>query len=458
MAPENLEYLDESGINRTAANVLTKIAELKAQIDEELISLSGVYPNMTAGTLVGADETSQWAQRTSACNGGVIVRSVQGATDVQGGALVPVHIAGIATTDANGNALDSIDWQAQTLRAAGSVADMLYSDHVETRVGVVDLGTLTWVAYKASTYPNLWYANIPERANLSATTSNDTPWNGYPKNTLSYRSSWKGLRDNDKSWTIYPVNSSYPKRIWINDSDYAGLTGAQVASALSGKIAFFELATPTTQPISPALPMTYRVQAGGSESIIVPSGETSAAPIITTANPSDIGSIIANGAVTTPKIANGAITGDKLASNAVTGTKIAENTVSGNKIAEGTIQETNLSQGFLNSLVYSNPLATAGSTYITPYFRAASVAAAQALTLIGIPTSQLIPNEISMETPILQDIRFRLVWLNDAELDSGNVFYSANTGTGVVTLFAIGRTSKCTGVMGVDTSWTVTSI
>lgn len=448
MATENLEYLDEFGLNRTAGNVLAKIAEAKAQIEEELISLCGVYPDMTAGSLVGPDATAQWSTRDSACNGGVIVRSVQGATDMQGGELVPVNIAGIATTDANGNALDSIEWQEQTLRAAGSIADVLTADALVTRIGVVDLGTLTWVAYNASTYPNLWYANIPERANTSSTTSANTNWEGYPKNALSYRSTWNGIRDNDKSWTIYPVNSSSPKRLWINDSDYAGLTPAQVASALSGKIAFFELATPTTTPISPALPMSYKVQASGSESIIVPDGEVSAAPIITSANPSDIGSIIADGSVTAPKIANGAVTGDKIANGTVTGDKIAENTIS----------ETRLSQGFLNSLVYSNDLAIAGSTYFNPIFQAASVAAAQVLELMGITTTQILPSEISIRTPILQDIRFRLVWLNGAELDSGNVFYSANTDTGVVTLFAIGRTSKCTGVMGVDASWTVTSI
>ena len=50
-----------------------------------------------------------------------------------------------------------------------------------------------------------------------------------------------------------------------------------------GTTTYYPLATPTTTPISPALPMTYRVQAGGSESIIVPTGEISAAPILTVA-------------------------------------------------------------------------------------------------------------------------------------------------------------------------------
>ena len=116
--------------------------------------------------------------------------------------LKPVQIAGIATTDAQGGELDAIEWPTQTLRAAGSVADMLYSDHVDVKVG--------------------------ERAYQSGDESDAT------------------LRT-DGTTTYYP------------------------------------LATPTTTPISPALPMTYRVQAGGSESIIVPTGEISAAPILTVA-------------------------------------------------------------------------------------------------------------------------------------------------------------------------------
>ena len=116
--------------------------------------------------------------------------------------LKPIRIAGIRSTDAQGNELDAIEWPTQTLRAAGSVADMLYSDHVDVKVG--------------------------ERAYQSGDESDAT------------------LRT-DGTTTYYP------------------------------------LATPTTTPISPALPMTYKVQADGSESIIVPDGDISAAPLITLA-------------------------------------------------------------------------------------------------------------------------------------------------------------------------------
>ena len=52
---------------------------------------------------------------------------------------------------------------------------------------------------------------------------------------------------------------------------------------MSGVLLYYELETPTMQPISPALPMSYKVEQGGTESIIVPEGEISAAPLITLA-------------------------------------------------------------------------------------------------------------------------------------------------------------------------------
>lgn len=122
--------------------------------------------------------------------------------------LKPVQIAGIRSTDAQGGELDAIEWTAQTLRAAGSVADMLYSDHVDIKVG--------------------------ERTYQSGDESDSTVCT-------------------DGTTTYYP------------------------------------LATPTTTPISPALPMTYKVERGGSESIIVPAGEVSAAPVLTVAEPVNAG-------------------------------------------------------------------------------------------------------------------------------------------------------------------------
>lgn len=167
--------------------------------------------------------------------------------------------------------VDAIEWTAQTLRAAGSVADMLYSDHVDVRVGVVNLGTLTW-AYQ-SNWP-AWYSpyldinaavpatNVPcnaSHAELPAISQSNATWSGYTGTGIA-------ISANPQDATKYRI-------IVKNGSDSVQPSG----------LMFYELATPTTQPISTTLPMTYKVQAGGSESVIVPDGEVSAAPVLTVA-------------------------------------------------------------------------------------------------------------------------------------------------------------------------------
>lgn len=352
------QALDPTGLNETAEQVRAIVQAAKSEIDAELDNLDyaqpdGIYPEMTVGAVIGADETEQWATRESTGSGQAIVRSVQGAavsfnqlvnvgdstrenngvtyvtmngvmiangtatggtssasnisanvesghkylfrslceagssstfqafiqpgsqiaertfdfgdgafvTAIGSGAITilplyitvgttvnnlkcipqifdltamfgsgneptdltqfkqmyphqyypygtptlkPVQIAGIASTDAQGGELDAIEWEAQTLRAAGSVCDELTSDELVTRVGV-----------------------------------------------RTYQSG--------------------------DESDATVRT--------DGTTTYYPLATPTTTPISPALPMTYRVEQGGTESIIVPDGEISAAPIITIAEP-----------------------------------------------------------------------------------------------------------------------------------------------------------------------------
>jgi hypothetical protein len=70
---------------------------------------------------------------------------------------------------------------------------------------------------------------------------------------------------------------------WLCARDNSYTTAADFKAAMSGVLLYYELATPTTTPISPALPMSYRIEQGGTESIVVPEGEISAAPVITVA-------------------------------------------------------------------------------------------------------------------------------------------------------------------------------
>ena len=192
--------------------------------------------------------------------------------------LKPIRIAGIRSTDAQGGELDSVEWEAFTLRGAGSVADMLYADHVDVNVGVVDLGTLKWNSYSAGSpvvnYPNVRYALLPSSAT------------GFTSATLAQAANVNVVLQNETATLLAYQQTSILldyQRIYISSTDLTGKTAAQVKEYMAGIVIYYALPTPTTTPISPALPMTYKVQAGGSESIIVPDGEVSATPVLTMA-------------------------------------------------------------------------------------------------------------------------------------------------------------------------------
>ena len=418
--PTNIDkYLDPTGLDETVLNIRQIAEGLEADMqDLPYARPDGLYPDMTVGAVIGADETAQWATRESTGTGSAIVRSVQGAavawnqlarqldvtesakgttckwqpdgtavingtvdssgaayqlgvanvqghkylvkgtssgvgsayfgvgfgSDINGTGVIatssssaltvyysifftsasvgttlqdftlrpqifdltamfgsgnepqsvaefeamypeayypysaptlkPVQIAGIASTDAQGGELDAIEWTAQTLRAAGSVADMLYADHVDVKVGAVDLGMLTWVKNANYGYYTADISTLIKRPADVNTVSNIFVVGHTP-------ASWNTLNAGGTSTdnvAVYPFGGEV-----AFSSDAA--TAADFKAAMNGVLLYYELATPTTTPISPALPMSYQVQQGGSESIIVPDGEVSAAPVLTVAEP-----------------------------------------------------------------------------------------------------------------------------------------------------------------------------
>ena len=169
--------------------------------------------------------------------------------------------------------VDAIEWTTQTLRAAGSVADMLYRDHVDVKVGAVDLGTLTWTKNANYGYYTAGVASLIKRPANVYTTPNI-------RVAGHTTSSWDTLNAGGTATdrvAVYPFGGEV-----AFSSDAA--TAADFKAAMDGVWLFYELAETTTQVISPTLPMTYRVEQGGSESIIVPSGEVSATPVLNVAD------------------------------------------------------------------------------------------------------------------------------------------------------------------------------
>ena len=273
------QALDLTGLGETAEQVRAMVQEAKSEIEAELDSLDyaqpdGIYPDMTVGAVIGPDTTAQWSTRESTGTGIATVRSVQGAAEVQNGELVPVQIAGIQSTDANGDALDSVEWPTFTLRGAGAIGDMLYSDHVETRVGVVDLGALTWIKGNALTDEtgNVFYAVLK----TAPVVLRDIPLVQCAELTpVAYSNPYEAITKGD-------VFVSGDFVVVGGDS---ALNASQFKTSMDGILLWYQLFTSTTTPVDPTLPMTYHTEQGGAESIIVPEVQISAAPILTIADP-----------------------------------------------------------------------------------------------------------------------------------------------------------------------------
>lgn len=285
-----------ASVERVTDGALVTVTDSSGTTTAMLHDATGIAS--AADALMVDPSESAWSRRTSTGSGMARVESVQGATKVQDGKLVPVQIAGIASTDAQGGELDSVEWPTQTLRAAGSVRDELTAGELVTRVGVVDLGTLNWGVDTSLTYP-IFRTSGPSGM-LVATTAGQRYIECAGLNTLSSNTrGWLGNSSPDKCiCQVYGQGTSF--RIGARDSSYTD--PADFKAAMSGVMLHYAIATPTTTLISPALPMTYRIEQGGAESIIVPDGEISAAPVITVADGESAADVVMNAlaAIATP--------------------------------------------------------------------------------------------------------------------------------------------------------------
>ena len=230
-----------------------------------------------ADALMGDPSESTWATRTSTGSGMARVESVQGATEVQDGELVPVRIAGIRSTDAQGGELDGVEWETFTLRAAGSVRDELTAGELVTRVGVVVVDGVNVKAYGTSQASGHTHGLIDMGAG--------TMVNNISQLLISCDK--LPAMNSHQEWTAtLGICVGSDRFIRFVTPDIAEATSAADLNAWLQQnplTCFYAIATPTTTPISPALPMSYRIEQGGTESIVVPDGEISAAPVLTVA-------------------------------------------------------------------------------------------------------------------------------------------------------------------------------
>lgn len=142
------------------------------------------------------------------------------------------------------------------LFAVGSAADEFEAvAGVTTRkIGVVDLGTLSWGSYYA--------ADSSHPYGYCIGTCPGKKYGYFNLVVAGYDTYTNGLFSTDKHLSGYgSVQDVNATRLYLADSSLIGKNGTEIATALSGKLLYFELATPTT---SASTPTQISLQAGNN--------------------------------------------------------------------------------------------------------------------------------------------------------------------------------------------------
>lgn len=135
------------------------------------------------------------------------------------------------------------------MKQAGDVYDELTPSKAITRIGAVDLGSLTWV------YSNGRF--------LTDSVSNKA--NGITNLKCAiYETSPSGGASGMADKTI--KGQSDNARILVHDSAYTDVTTFK--NSVQGQYLYYELATPTETDISPELDLTFNIDVGGTEELL----------------------------------------------------------------------------------------------------------------------------------------------------------------------------------------------
>ena len=98
---------------------------------------------------------------------------------------------------------------------------------------------------------------------------------------------------------------------------------------------------------------------------------------------------------------------------------------------------------------------------LTPIFCATDATAQAVLQqAFGASADVVVPSDITSTPLLLQKLEPRtwFAWMNGAEMEFARLSVSVNTSNSAITMYLRGRTSIATGIMGVDSSWTVTPL
>jgi hypothetical protein len=142
---------------------------------------------------------------------------------------------------------------------------------------------------------------------------------------------------------------------------------------------------------------------------------------------------LADNSVTTAKLRYQAVTTDKLAASAVTEWELADDAVTFHKIANDAVKT-----------IRSIGLVAANSQ------------TDQALTALGFPHTTRTPAGMAEASEYINGA-LRLCWISGTTLEVAPIAFFGNLQTQAVTLYAKGNGSTALGILGFDTSWTITA-
>jgi len=97
----------------------------------------------------------------------------------------------------------------------------------------------------------------------------------------------------------------------------------------------------------------------------------------------------------------------------------------------------------------------------TPTFCATDATSKAVLAqAFGVDADIVVPSDLTTIPALLYKLEPRtwFAWMNGTEMEFARMSVSVNTSNSAITLYLRGRTSIATGVMGVDSSWTVTPL
>lgn len=153
---------------------------------------------------------------------------------------------------------------------------------------------------------------------------------------------------------------------------------------------------------------------------------------------------IADGSITTAKLAPMAVTASKIADKSITSTKLARKAVDSYSLADDAVTFGKIDDSAVRAMHNISLIAADAQTD-------------QALTALGFEHNTFTPEQMLVYNRYA-DISYRLCWISGTNMEAAPISFYGNLQTRAITLYAKGNDSMATGVLGADTSWTITAL